>query len=185
MPTKRTSSKVYTGIGLFNRSTPTVPPLLNLTRTLAGRVKATIKGHKAKGLLIFLRVRTSLIRFALWMILIISSDKWSVQFSSSWALWEFCSTSLGSMGTLRTFPTSVVAKKPTSCLPGLRIHESTSFGKWLDDGSTLIGIESCEALSTFFVSVLLRLNYVSAGIAISQKMSQSVLGLLELIWAGF
>jgi len=122
MPTKRTSSKVYTGIGLFNRSTPTVPPLLNLTRTLAGLVNAMIKGHKANGLLIFLRVRTSLIRFALWMILIISSDKWSVQFSSSWALWEFCSTGLGSMGTLRTFPTSVVAKNLLRVFLGLEFN---------------------------------------------------------------
>ena|SRR6267143_1054970 len=40
-----------------------------------------------------------------------------------------------------------------------------------------------RGVADIFVSVLLRLNYVSAGIAISQKTSQSMWLLLELIWS--
>jgi hypothetical protein len=40
-----------------------------------------------------------------------------------------------------------------------------------------------RGVADIFVSVLLRLNYVSAGIAISQKTSQSMRLLLELIWS--
>ena len=42
--------------------------------------------------------------------------------------------------------------------------------------------EELESVADIFASVLLRLNYVSTAIVISQKASRSVWELLELIW---
>jgi len=42
--------------------------------------------------------------------------------------------------------------------------------------------EELESVADIFASVLLRLNYISTAIVISQKASRSVWELLELIW---
>ena len=42
--------------------------------------------------------------------------------------------------------------------------------------------EEWEGVSDIFVSVLLRLNYVSVGILVLQKASRSLWELLEFIW---
>jgi len=75
IPMRRIKIKVYTGIGLFSRSILIVPFLPRLASALAGLINAAIKGHKANGFRILLRVRTTPDRFALRAILIISSDK--------------------------------------------------------------------------------------------------------------
>ena len=53
------------------------------------------------------------------------------------------------------------------------------------DRSNMMVSRRARVVPTFFASVLSRLNYVSAGIVISQKASQSPWELLELIWGMF
>jgi hypothetical protein len=77
IPTRRTMSKVYAGIGLFNWSALTAPLLPNLTKALPGLIKAAIKSHKANGFRILFSVRTNPDLFALRAILMIWSDKLS------------------------------------------------------------------------------------------------------------